>query len=806
MLPPRASHVAAWQRQHAGSILLVAVLFTALSGALAAQLGLDTSMVALLPQDRPSVQDLEAAEARGGAPATLTLAIESPSGDRAGMTALREELLRRFATLPEALTAQIDADAGALRGFVREHKHLYLDVDTLEELRGALDDRLARERARRNPFYIDLEDDDDALERLVADLEAREATAEGRFPDGLYLHPDGDLLALFLRLDGSVSKDHAVAQLERLLRDVDLSAFGSDLSVHLAGDVVIALEEQRAILTELSIAIALTLLGVGLVIFLFFRRVRALPLLAIGVAPGTLASFAVAELHVGQLNLTTAFLGSVLLGNGINPCIIWLARYFEERRRRGVQDAVAATHAAVLIPTLVASGAAAAAYASLVITDFRGFSDFGLVGGVGMMLCWVSAFLVLPAAAIVSERFSALRSPPARDRGWTAVLARLVERAPGAVVGASAACAVLAALAIAGVADDPMEYDFRQLRSERDAESSTARRINARVNEMLDSTSQGRGIAVLASRPADLPVLRAQLDAGDPEDFAGYRSLHDLLPSDVDAKLPLLADIRRSMLDADEHVDAETRRRIADNLPPERPEVPTIDDIPLAAIPLFVEKDGTRGLIVVVDEAESGSLWDGRYLVRWTEALRALRLADGSTPPLVGQAPVFADMIEAVYDDMPRAIGAALLVTLLLAVFGFRTLTARLGTVVALLLGVLWMAGAMVVAGMRLHFLNFIAFPITFGNGVDYPANVLGRFEREAAVRSAGVAMLTAIRSSGAAVTLCSLTTVIGYASLEASANLAIRSFGRAMVISEITCAAAALVAVPAMVLWMGRR
>jgi len=46
-------------------------------------------------------------------------------------------------------------------------------------------------------------------------------------------------------------------------------------------------------------------------------------------------------------------------------------------------------------------------------------------------------------------------------------------------------------------------------------------------------------------------------------------------------------------------------------------------------------------------------------------------MSDGSRPPLAGRAPVFADTISAVYEDMPKAIGAAFFATVVL-VFWFR--------------------------------------------------------------------------------------------------------------------------------------
>ena len=47
---------------------------------------------------------------------------------------------------------------------------------------------------------------------------------------------------------------------------------------------------------------------------------------------------------------------------------------------------------------------------------------------------------------------------------------------------------------------------------------------------------------------------------------------------------------------------------------------------------------------------------------------------------------------------------------------------------------------------------------------------------------------------------MCSLTTIIGYGSLLASENLAIRGFGLASLIGEVACLSTALVLVPAIV------
>ena len=58
---------------------------------------------------------------------------------------------------------------------------------------------------------------------------------------------------------------------------------------------------------------------------------------------------------------------------------------------------------------------------------------------------------------------------------------------------------------------------------------------------------------------------------------------------------------------------------------------------------------------------------------------------------------------------------------------------------------------------------------------------------------------IATLRTSGSAVFVCSLTTIIGYGSLLVSDNLAIKGFGTASLIGEVTSLVSALVLVPAL-------
>src|SRR5690606_12880182 len=174
---------------------------------------------------------------------------------------------------------------------------------------------------------------------------------------------------------------------------------------------------------------------------------------------------------------------------------------------------------------------------------------------------------------------------------------------------------------------------------------------------------------------------------------------------------------------------------------------------------------------------------DAKYLMRWADSFRETTLPNGEVVIGSGRAVIYADMLKTVVRDAPKAIVFSLGATALVVFLAFRDRKRALAVLGALLVGVAWLCGLLALFDVKLNFLNFIALPITFGIGVDYAVNVVQRYARE----GAGGALI-AVRETGGAVILCSLTTTLGYLALVRSMNYAVRSMGIAAVLGEVTC------------------
>ena len=794
---------ARWTTRRRWAILATAAAVGAIAAPVAARLPLFGDLSYLLPPATPSVRDLHALESRAQVFGTIIVAVESD--DPARRLAAAQLVRERLRALPASVLLGVDYDSGTRDRYAWAHRYLLAPTAELNGVR----DELAARKARLNPLYVSLDDDagDEAksdarpigerLRALEQQMDAAKAGAENPAP---ILSKDGRLQLVVARTRfpaDEVSRNMAAFEAaERAAAEARLAG-GPAVRIGITGDVANAAQEHQALLGGMVRATIFTTAIVALGLLLFFGAVAPVMALLGVLTVGALVTFAFAFLSIGHLNLATAFLAPIVVGNGINFGIILLARYFEERK--ATDDPTAALGAAVqgsFGGTLAAALTASVSYASLLSTQFRGFRHFGVIGGVGILCCWAATFLILPAALAVLARHGLGngRSPARLGRR----LAALVPCRRPFVVGMTALVLVgSAAGAVRYLASRPFEGDFKNLRS-----SGATMRETLRWNDEIDRAF-GRGISggtVIAlptrERAREVAERLRAADAGKPDRqrlFSRVTTLDDLVPADQDDKLEVLADIRRLLTKATLASMSDADRRIALELdPPAEIARLTDADVPVELGWPFTEQDGTRGRLLVAKTGAGFDLWRSDDLERFVATFRALGLG----PDLVvgGNAFVQHDIVGSVDHDGPRAtivaaVGAVLVVLAILGLTRQAAVTIGCGAV-----GVFLLLTAAGLLGIRINFLDFVALPITIGIGIDYAVNVAARHRAEGAGSAARI-----LTATGPAVALCSFTTVVGYASLLFSENQGIRSFGLSALIGELTCVFAALILAPAL-------
>ena len=761
---------------------------------------LRTDLRELLPHGAPAAVGLEELEKRVGGLSHLAIVVRTDDlkeGER-----FVDAAVAQLQRLPKSLISGLFWRVDKERRFMEQHGALYADTKDLQQVR----DSLRGQVAKANPLAIDLADDEPKAPDTDAALaRIHEAFAKlDRYPDGYLAGEGGKTLVILATPPGaavSLEDDQRIFHaVEGAVRAADPAKFGGNIKVGYGGEIRGVIEAQEALVRDLLVSSVLVLVAVALALLAYYRTLRALPLLVFPLFTGVAMTFALSRAVIHYLNPNTAFLGSIIIGNGLNAGVILLAPYLEERRLgKPIADALPTALRGTWLGTFVAAAAAAASYGSLGFVSFRGFNQFAFMGFFGMLLCWISTYAFMPPLIVLVERFWPFKATPGRGAvGWVAgPFASFVLKRPVLPVAITAMLALASAFAVAKFAANPIQYDFTKLGS-RSGQADGAGFWDKHVDAVLQSYQTPT--VVLTDSPANATAVAESMEKeriaeGQSSTIDSITTLQKLLPADQPRKLELLREIfallghRAGSLPP----DLERLRRETQLAPI------ALADVPARLTQPFFEKDGHSGRLVLVYPTLATDAENGLAQIRHTRTVREAALKVDKGAEVAGQIVLATDIVAAITSEGAMTAGLSFLAVALLTLLVMRSLKDAAWVIGSLSLGVLWMGGAMSAFSLKLNFVNFAVLPITFGIGVDYAVNLYQRYRQTGSVE-------TAVTASGGAVALCSLTTIIGYATLVTADNQAIQSFGLTAVLGEVTCLSAALFALPAVLSLRARK
>lgn len=790
------------------SLAMCAVVL-ALSVYLSSGLKLKSSLKELLPENTQSVVELDRMLKKVGGVSVLTVVVESPNVD-ANMSMI-DDLNARLGELPKNEVRYVIAKVDAIRDFYEENALHYVNDEDLKILYSRVKRYVDYEKLKRMPMFIDLGveeepvslDLDDIKERNEKNMKMPLATYKG-----YYGGEEGRFLILMVRPQGAaIAIDKARALIDRVkevVAEMNPASYDSRMKVGYCGNVVTTVEEYDTLKDDMFSTFGLCIFLVCCSIVLYFLRVRIVLFLGATLLFSIALTFAVAKLAIGYLNAQTAFLASIIVGTGINYGIILVGRYLEERK--GDEKPIAAMQRALansVLPTFLAAFTTAIAFSVLLIARVKGLSQFGFIGSVGVIICWLMSMFFLPVILVASEGvkkiFKRLSTPRRRSAIYPA-MNRVLFHFPYFIISVCAIIAVVSMFIVYKFIPNSIEYDFSKLRNKISAVDGTEA-LEKRVAKLWSGSMTPA--VVLLDRPEDAKTVCDSVKLNNESRPFSERmvdncvSVYDLLPKDQENKIAILSQFNRllnkSWINKISGENGDLIRKMKKSL---EKTMLQVEDLPDDLVRNFKDLDGNVGTFVYINPRSGMPLTDGHNLIRFADTVKDIKLPDGRVMHATGESLVFSDLVKIVKTDAPMLTFVSFAAVSLFVLLFMKRAKSGFVTIMALLWVVPIMIASMALMNIKINFFNFVALPLTFGVGVDYSINIALRFNESRRWTTSEI-----LRNTGGAVFLCSLTTMIGYFVLTRSTNQAVAQFGIVAVIGEIVAIVAAMMIVPALII-----
>jgi hypothetical protein len=819
---------------HPGRVLGALLVLGVVSGYLMSKLTIESDQLSLISQDLPEVKAVKRVVDMVGGAGYLQFALRSD--DEKVMKKLADDMVVRMkeAKQPDGtpwvrfITYKVPVD------FIQENMVLFIRTEDLEEGKRRIMAYLKDQLRRNNPFFIEIKKTEPVKLDLDDLIQKYSAVGKKSIRDDYYISDDKKMVMMLvkpmwnstdlqktekfieflsghkydaipppkMKTDGLIGES-AKAVGVTLLEDYDAMGDSKTVYFGFSGSYKTALDDSYAIQQSLDEVLLIALVGIAVVTMVFFRKWFPTLLVLSGVVLGTVYSMGFAKLALGELNMVTSMIAAIILGFGID---FGLHFTFRTRIELGLGKRYdVAIHDALINagrPALIAAIVTAGSFFVLLVSEFRGFSQFGLLSGVGCFLTGFCLFAWCPSILLILGK---------RNPSWPEkLIGKMTPPSEALTSGATRIPApkltlALCTLLVAGVCAFAVPWTDETLPVDRPAtlleklKSGIGFNYNTRALvppgqpaiRLQDEISKRFQIS---SDPIAIPTrtLEEAKDiwlamTKDPE--VGFNVDREKWPT-VDQVVSIYSFVPPSKTAAaNAKILAEWREELKDidpkSLPPEMQDKAAffmkvlekrpfgVDEVPEIYASNFrhlaTTKPENHGWLTFI--YPKVDLWDGKNLIKFAKQTKSVTGVSGKEYYGAGLALLYAQLAEIVLKDGKITVLLAAIWILLMHYLDFRSVKLAAASVIPLGVGLLMLLGTMSLIGERLNFMNLVMMPILLGFGVSHGLYLLHRFLE-------GTPPLVALRSVGAAVASSTLTTVAGFASLIFAQHYGLQSIG----------------------------
>jgi predicted RND superfamily exporter protein len=775
------------------TVLLLALLATL--GALFPLKRLELRMTTtdMLPEDFESVKTWRQIGEKFGGLGHLALVVHS--GDSTANLAAIAFLADHLRNHPDVNFLEYRTEAD----FYKAHKLLYISLKDLQEVDKRLETGFWLSKKKRNPLILDLLDDEEKESSFEAtSLEDLQRRYYARLQDHLGT-PDGRTLVLrvYPNFDiGDISRCRAFHKDVKTVISQFREVAPDKPELLLTGDMMRNIQNEGRLYSEIIDSAKSSLGLAAFLLLVYFVRIPIGAILAlIPLAMATIWTLALTSKVVGYLSLVTGPLSLLLVGIGLESAVQLLARWREERRKNfsaavAFETIILETGPAITTGVLVS----AAAFLTLMVTDFRGFAQFGLMAGIGMLCTLVAVLVVFPCILIIVESYGVLPAMGGRIYNWNLFQGKPYRKWRWHL----AALAVMTLFTLHRGMQTRFQFNFDRL-------------TFPNSNLQADSLVQAAGEAIV---PPAVVITQSYEEAQDVADavrrmmredtltptIQSVTTMTDLLPADQDEKLAIIAKLKKAVTP---ELIANSPEPLKTNLEELRDSWEsrklTPADLPANYKKKFLGKDSLSGQFTFI--FPSVNLREGWNNIAFAEDVRDIRTASGKVYHASGAPVVQADLLGLIIPDTRRAFLLALFTIIFLVLLDVKSVRGTIVLIVPLLFSLIWTLGLMKVFGIKLSWYNLVAFPAMLAFGINNGVHLYHRY-----IEEGRGSMRFVLLRTGESSAVATLVGMAGFVGLAFSLHRGLASLGQTALIGLSMSILAPLIIMPLIIGYLEER
>jgi hopanoid biosynthesis associated RND transporter like protein HpnN len=680
--------------------------------------------------------------------------------------------------------------------------------------------------------------------------------------DEYIISQDKDMLLIFAQPTFTINDIAKVVEAENTIDELinRVSEKYPSISAGTTGTIALARDEMVSSSKDMHITSIIAFILI-LVLFIVSFRMWISPILAgISLMIGIIWTAGFAALTVGSLNIMTSMFSVVLIGLGVDFSIHVISVYTEGRsagltNREALRQMLLKSGNGIVIGALTT----ACAFLTLTVSNSAGMSEFGIVAGSGVIFCMFSTLVSLPAMLSLRDKILTKFRKEKYKTTYTefSFLGKIAEKIHRKPIRILLISFVVTGILLYFALNIKFDYNYLNMEpvglmsiklqdemiEEFDITPDSAlitvetveeaRRITAAAKDLdmigmvtsisnyvpskeeqkkrvpyinkirkylienrnlilITKNNSGQFIEELERLEANIIEFAqlAYLGGQDKVDQKCKEIIGDLENPENQTTIALLIERFNSNRSNSinnlnlfqKHYEPYFRQVSLGMTSTEPIEV---KNLPINIYNQFANKRGNKYLVTIYPKQQ---VWNIKFLKQFTGQMGKL------DKRVTGLPIVFYYLMEIIAKDGRIATLLTIIVIFLLLFFDFGNVRVALTAMIPIVVGSIWMVGTMKLLGLQLTVMNIMGIPLILGIGIDDGVHIIHRYRIE------GLGSIKIVfTSTGKAVLLTSLTTMLAFGSLKFATYRGLGSLGIALFIGVGMCFLASVIILPAL-------